>query len=546
MAQANLGAALFTDKPVGRNILLIAALLACALVLGFGLDHHPRWLWALVVTAPLAALALHDLFQTHHSLRRNYPLTARVRWLFEWLRPYLRAYIVESDLDGRPFSIDERALVYARAHAAEDAHPFGTELDVYSGEYEWLAHSMAPRPDAPVDSRVSVGGDQCARPYSASRLNISAMSFGAISANAIEALNLGAKLGGFYHDTGEGGLSPYHLKHGGDIVWEIGSGYFGCRDRAGRFDPERFRDHAAHDQVKMVEIKLSQGAKPGHGGLLPGAKVTREIAETRDVPEGVDCLSPARHSAFSTPRELIEFAARLRELAGGKPVGIKLCVGYPHELFAVMKAMLASGVHLDFVVIDGAEGGTGAAPKELSDSIGMPLREGLIIARNALVGTGLKRRIKLAAAGKVSSGAAIAMNAALGADWCNAARAFMFSLGCVQSMRCHTDTCPTGVATQSAARQRALVVPEKAQRVANFHRATLKALHDMVVAAGLDSPDGFRPWHLRQRINVAEMRQMDEIYPFVEDGALLAGADPKTPLGRWWRDADADSFKRAT
>jgi glutamate synthase domain-containing protein 2 len=546
MAQANLGAALFTDKPVGRNILLIAALLACALVLGLGLDHHPRWLWALVVTAPLAAIGLYDLFQTHHSLRRNYPLTARVRWLFEWLRPYLRAYIVESDLDGRPFSIDERALVYARAHAAEDAHPFGTELDVYSGEYEWLAHSMAPRPDAPGDSRVSVGGDQCARPYSASRLNISAMSFGALSANAIEALNLGAKLGGFYHDTGEGGLSPYHLKHGGDIVWEIGSGYFGCRDGNGRFDPERFRDHAAHDQVKMVEIKLSQGAKPGHGGLLPGAKVTREIAETRDVPEGVDCLSPACHSAFSTPRELVEFAARLRELAGGKPVGIKLCVGYPHELFAVMKAMMASGVHLDFVVIDGAEGGTGAAPKELSDSIGMPLREGLIIARNALVGTGLKRRIKLAAAGKVSSGAAIAMNAALGADWCNAARAFMFSLGCVQSMRCHTDTCPTGVATQSAARQRGLVVPEKAQRVANFHRATLKALHDMVVAAGLDSPDGFRPWHLRQRINVAEMRQMDEIYPFVEEGALLAEVDPKTPLGRWWRDADPDSFKRAT
>jgi glutamate synthase domain-containing protein 2 len=546
MAQANLGAALFTDKPLGRNILLIAALAACALLLGFGLDHHARLLWGLAIAGPLAALALYDLFQAHHSLRRNYPLTARVRWLFEWLRPYLRAYIVESDLDGRPFSIDERALVYARAHAAEDAHPFGTELDVYSGEYEWLAHSMAPSPDAPADSRVMVGGDQCARPYSASRLNISAMSFGALSANAIEALNLGAKLGGFYHDTGEGGLSPYHLKHGGDIVWEIGSGYFGCRDDKGRFDPICFRDHAAHEQVKMVEIKLSQGAKPGHGGLLPGAKVTREIAETRDVPEGVDCLSPARHSAFSTPRELVEFAARLRELAGGKPVGIKLCVGYPHELFAVMKAMLASGVHLDFIVIDGAEGGTGAAPKELSDSIGMPLREGLIIARNALVGTGLKRRVKLAAAGKVSSGAAIAMNAALGADWCNAARAFMFSLGCVQSMRCHTDTCPTGVATQSAARQRGLVVPEKAQRVANFHRATLKALHDMVVAAGLDSPDGFRPWHLRQRINVAEMRQMDEIYPFVEDGALLAGADPKTPLGRWWRDADADSFKRAT
>jgi len=546
MSQGSLGAAMFSDRPIARNILLLAALAACALLLGFGLDHHERLLWGLVLAVPLAAVGLYDLFQTRHSLRRNYPLTARLRWLFEWMRPYLRSYIVESDLDGRPFSHDERALVYARAHAAEDAHPFGTELDVYSGEYEWLAHSMAPRQDAPAETRVIVGGDQCAKPYSASRLNISAMSFGALSANAIEALNWGAKIGGFYHDTGEGGLSPYHLMHGGDVVWEIGSGYFGCRDGEGRFDPARFRDRAAHDQVKMIEIKLSQGAKPGHGGLLPGAKVSREIAETRDVREGVDCQSPACHSAFTSPRELVEFAARLRDLAGGKPVGIKLCVGYPHELMAVVKAMVASGVHLDFIVIDGAEGGTGAAPKELSDSIGMPLREGLIIARNALVGTGLKGRIKLAAAGKVSSGAAIAMNAALGADWCNAARAFMFSLGCVQSMRCHTDTCPTGIATQSKARQRGLVVEEKAQRVANFHRATMRALHDMVVAAGLDSPDDFRPWHLRQRINVAEMKQMDEIYRFVAEGELLgAGIDPRTPLGRWWRDADPDSFKRA-
>jgi glutamate synthase domain-containing protein 2 len=545
MRKANIGAALFTDRPVSRNILLIAAFAACALVIAIGLDHHARWLWALVVTVPLAALALFDLFQTRHSLRRNYPLTARIRWLFEWMRPYLRAYIVESDLDGRPFSHDERALVYARAKGQEDAHPFGTELDVYSGEYEWLAHSMAPRATAPADTRVTVGNDQCARPYSASRLNISAMSFGALSGAAIEALNRGAKIGNFYHDTGEGGISPYHLKHGGDLVWEIGSGYFGCRDAAGRFDPECFRDEAAREQVKMVEIKLSQGAKPGHGGLLPAAKVSAEIAWTRDVPEGVDCLSPARHSAFSTPHELVEFAARLRDLAGGKPVGIKLCVGYPHELFAVAKAMLASGIHLDFIVIDGAEGGTGAAPTELSNSVGMPLREGLIIARNALVGTGLKGRVKLAASGKVSSGAALAMNAALGADWCNAARPFMFALGCVQSMRCHTDTCPTGVATQSLARQRGLVVPDKAQRVANFHKATVHALHEMVVAAGLDSPDDFRPWHLRQRINVAEMRQMDEIYPFVTEGELLAGdMDPKTPLGRWWRDADPDSFRR--
>lgn len=543
MARANLGAALFTDKALERNAVLLIVLALCIALIVIGYEGHPYWLWGLVLVGPLALIGLYDLVQTHHSLRRTYPITARVRWFFEWLRPFLRAYIVESDLEGRPFSHDERALVYARAHAAEDAHPFGTELDVYSGEYEWLAHSITPNPAAPADSRVTVGTDQCGKPYQASRLNISAMSFGALSANAIEALNLGAKIGGFYHDTGEGGLSPYHLKHGGDIVWELGSGYFGACDAKGGFDPERFRDHAASDAVKMVEIKLSQGAKPGHGGLLPGAKVSKEIAETRGVPEGVDCQSPAAHSAFSTPHELVEFAAKLRDLAGGKPVGIKLCIGYPHEFFAVVKAMLASGILIDFVVIDGAEGGTGAAPTELSDRVGMPLREGLIVARNALAGTGLKGKVKLAASGKVASGAAIAMNAALGADWCNAARAFMFSLGCVQSMRCHTDTCPTGVATQSPARQRGLVVEEKAQRVANFHRATLRALHEMVVSAGLTSPDDFRPWHLRQRINVAEMRQMDHIYQFIEEGALLGEVDPTSVCGRWWREANADSFR---
>jgi len=544
MARQSLGAALFTDRPLTRNVLLWAPLLLTIAILALS----SRWRWALyglIVTVPLLALALLDLFQQHHSLRRNYPLSARFRWLFETLRPYLRSYIVESDLDGRPFSHDERALVYARAKDQVDAHPFGTELDVYSGEYEWLSHSIAPSTKVDRHERVRVGTDQCSRPYEAARLNISAMSFGALSANAIEALNLGAKIGGFYHDTGEGGLSPYHLKHGGDIVWEIGSGYFGCRTSDGRFDPGNFAERAAHDQVKMTEIKLSQGAKPGHGGLLPGPKVTPEIAHTRDVEAWKDCLSPPGHSAFSTPRELVQFAARMRELSGGKPVGLKLCVGYPHELFAVIKAMIDTGVLVDFIVIDGAEGGTGAAPRELSDRVGMPLREGLIIARNALVGTNLKGRIKLAASGKVSSGAAIAMNAALGADWCNAARAFMFSLGCVQSMRCHTDTCPTGVATQSKARQRGLVVPEKAQRVASFQKATLDALHDMVVAAGLDSVDQFEPGHLRQRVNVAEMRAMDEIYGFLEPGVLLDDPD-STIYADWWRTADPDSFRPRT
>ena len=533
---------LFRDQGFARNALLFAGLIGTAAAIAIGL-RHPDVLWLLVAFAPLLIVGLIDLFQPHHSLRRNFPVAARFRWLFEWLRPFLRSYIVESDLDGRPFSHDERSLIYARAKGDNSTHPFGTELDVYSDEYEWLAHSMAPARDVEKYSRVTVGTDQCSRPYKASRLNISAMSFGALGANAIEALNLGAKIGGFYHDTGEGGLSPYHAKHGGDVVWEIGSGYFGCRDKDGHFDPGHFRDRAANDQVKMTEIKLSQGAKPGHGGLLPGPKVTAEIAMTRDVPQGQDCLSPAFHSAFSTPRQLVEFAGRMRELSGGKPVGIKLCVGYPHELFAVMKAMLETEILIDFIVIDGAEGGTGAAPTELSDRVGMPLREGLILARNALVGANLKTKVKLAASGKVNSGASIAMNAALGADWCNAARAFMFSLGCVQSMRCHTDTCPTGVATQSAARQRGLVVPDKAERVARFQKATLDALHDIVVACGLRSPDEFTPDGLRQRINAAEMRSIDEIYPFVEPGELIEGArDPH--LAAWWRAADPESFAR--
>ncbi len=544
MRKPSIGAALFTDHALGRNLVVWAGLIGAAWGAIAGFRGHIWGFAGLAAALVMLAIALVDISQSEHSLRRNYPVSAHFRWFFEWLRPFLRSYIVESDLEGRPYSLDERSLVYARAKGNADAHPFGTDLDVYSSEYEWLVHSAMPNAAAPQEMRVMVGSSQCARPYSASRLNISAMSFGSLGANAIEALNLGAKIAGCYHDTGEGAISPYHRKHGGDIVWEIGSGYFGCRDADGHFDSARFADNAASDQVKMIEIKLSQGAKPGHGGVLPAAKVTEEISRTRGVPEGVDCISPAAHSAFSSPRELVEFAARLRDLSGGKPVGIKLCVGFPHEVFAIAKAMLATGIRLDYMVIDGAEGGTGAAPTELTDRVGMPLREGLIIARNALVGAGLKSEVRLAAAGKVTTGAGVAINAALGADWCNAARAFMFSLGCVQSLKCHTDTCPTGIATQSLARQRGLVVPEKAERVARYHAATLRALHEIVVAAGLETPSDFRPSHLRQRINVSQMRQMDESYTFVRPGELLSGvADPV--LSRWWEAASADSFRRA-
>ena len=500
------------------------------------------WLrWGLVATGPLLAVAAWDFIQSDHTLRRNYPLLARVRWLMEDLRPYLRAYIVEGDLEGRPFNHDERSLVYARAKGQLDAHPFGTELDVYSDEYEWLAHSMAPNEQAPSDWRVDVGSSQCNQHYSASLLNISAMSFGSLSANAIMALNKGAALGNFYHDTGEGGLSRYHRSHGGDLVWEIGSGYFGCRDAEGKFDRARFADVAQSDQVKMVEIKLSQGAKPGHGGVLPGVKVSEEIAEVRGVPVGKDCISPAAHSAFSTPLELMEWAALLREASGGKPVGLKLCVGKPHEVFAVMKAMIESEIRVDYIVVDGAEGGTGAAPVEFSNRVGAPLREGLILVRNALVGCNLKSEIKLAAAGKVHSGAGMAMNFGLGADWCNAARAFMFSLGCVQSMKCHTDMCPTGIATQDASRQRGLVVDDKSERVARFQRHTLDALREMVVAMGLESPWQIMPSHISERQNSARADTIDHIYNFLEPGELLANPGG-TQYERYWQAARPQQF----
>ncbi|MDG6079418.1 FMN-binding glutamate synthase family protein [Erythrobacter litoralis] len=520
----------------GIPLLLVGT---CALCLAVS------WLnWGLVLALPLLAIAVWDFFQTAHSLRRNYPLIARVRWIMEDLRPFARAYVVEGDLEGRPFNHDERALVYARAKGELDVHPFGTELDVYSDEYEWLAHSIAPNNDVPEEWRVTVGTDQCSKPYSAALLNISAMSFGSLSGNAIRALNKGAKAGNFYHDTGEGGLSRHHRREGGDLVWEIGSGYFGCRNKDGSFNADLFRETAALDQVKMVEIKLSQGAKPGHGGVLPSAKVTEEIAEARGVEVGEECVSPAAHSTFSTPIEMLEWAGKLRHLSGGKPIGAKLCIGKPHELFAVIKAMLETGILLDYIVVDGAEGGTGAAPVEFSNRVGMPLREGLILTRNALVGAGLKDKIKLAASGKVHSGAGLAMNIGLGADWCNAARAFMFSLGCVQSMQCHTDRCPTGVATQDPSRQRGLVVEDKWERVARFQGQTLKTLREMVIAMGYDSPWDINPASISERLDSARSKPMDAIYPFLATGELLEDAEG-TQYARYWKAAQAHSFQAA-
>jgi glutamate synthase domain-containing protein 2 len=509
----------------------------------------PAAAWAWGPAAFFGALSLvgvRDLVQRAHSIQRNYPVIGRIRWIAEALRPEVRQYLVESDEDAAPFSRSQRSLVYERAKGEAGEHPFGTLLDAYRNGYEFIAHSMSPAPAAdPATFRITIGGPHCAKPYSASVFNISAMSFGAISANAIRALNAGAKRGGFSHDTGEGSISPYHLEMGGDIVWEVASGYFGCRGADGRFDPERFAQQAALDAVKMIEIKLSQGAKPGHGGVLPAAKVTPEIAATRGVPMGQDCVSPSMHSAFSTPLELMAFITELRTLSGGKPVGFKLCVGLPWEFMGVVKAMLETGVTPDFIVVDGTEGGTGAAPTEFSDHIGAPMREGLLFVHNVLVGAGLRDRLRIGAAGKVVSAFDIASLLAIGADWANAARGFMFALGCVQSMSCNTNRCPTGVATQDRLRQAALVVPDKAERVYNFHRLTLKALSEMLAAAGLQHPDDLLPQHLVRRVSATEIRHFDQLHTFLAPRALVDGLVLEGFYAENWRRASAASFQGA-
>jgi glutamate synthase domain-containing protein 2 len=490
----------------------------------------------------LAVLGTADLIQTRHAVLRNYPITAHLRFILESVRPEMRQYFFEDDKFGMPFSRDTRAVVYQRAKKQLDKRPFGTQFDVYADGYEWLRHSVAPRPLAKDQFRITIGGPDCQKPYSASVFNVSAMSFGALSPNAIRALNGGAKMNHFAHDTGEGGFSPYHAEMGGDIIWEVGSGYFGCRKEDASFCKEKFAATAALDQIKMVELKLSQGAKPGHGGVLPAAKVSREISLTRGVPMGVDCVSPAGHSAFSTPVEMMQFIAEMRRLSGGKPAGFKLCIGHPWEFLAICKAMIETKIYPDFIVVDGKEGGTGAAPLEFSDHLGMPLKDGLTFVHNALIGIGARERIRVGASGKVVSAFDIARAMALGADWCNAARGFMFALGCIQSQSCHTDRCPTGVATQDRTRQRALVVPDKLERVANFHASTMHSLIELTAAAGLDHPNEFQPMHFSRRVSAREVMTFEELYPPLGRGELLRGtSDPR--FRDAWDMASATSFR---
>lgn len=514
----------------------------CALITAALIPTIPLLSPVAVIFSALALLGLWDLCQVQHSILRNYPVIGHMRWVFEGIRPEIRQYLIESDKDEEPFNRDERSLVYQRAKGVEDKRPFGTRLDVYRPGFAWLTHSIAGKHIDDSNFRVLVGGPDCEKPYRASLYNISAMSFGALSGNAILALNTGAKAGGFAHDTGEGGISSYHRQGGGDLIYEIGTGYFGCRDDAGDFAPDKFAEQAAGPQVKMIEVKLSQGAKPGHGGMLPAAKITSQIAQARGVPLGIDCISPPYHSAFTTPIEFCRFLGDLRQLSGGKPVGFKLCIGHRREFMCIVKAMLETKIVPDFIVVDGKEGGTGAAPLEFANHIGMPLIEGLTFVHNTLLGAGLRDRIKLGASGKLVTSFDIARACALGADWCNSARGYMFAIGCIQAQSCHTNTCPTGVATQDPLRQRALDPVEKADRVARFHANTLRAVADIIGAAGLEAPAELQPRHFNIRQNSGETVTGDIAYKELPAGCLIAATCPDENYTRRWAVASAESF----
>ena len=530
---------------IGRNVLW--AMIALAVIVAvLALTVSPWWWLGELIFVPLALVGLHDITQKKHAITCNYPIIGHLRFILEDMGPELHQYLVENNTDGAPFNRDQRSIIYERAKGVTDTKPFGTEQNVYAEGYTFLKHSIATRPvtDDPVrDLRITVGGADCKQPYSLSVLNISAMSFGALGGNAVLAMNTGAKMGNFAHDTGEGGISRYHRNGGGDLIWQIGTGYFGCRSKeTGGFDADLFAKNAVDPQIKMIEIKMSQGAKPGHGGILPGAKVTEEIAEARLVEVGKTVFSPTYHQAFSTPLEMCAFIAQLRELSGGKPVGFKICVGEPREFMAIVKAMMQTGIYADFIVVDGGEGGTGAAPQEFSNSMGFPLLEGLAFVHNTLVGAGIRDKMKLGASGKMVTASAIATSLALGADWCNSARAFMFSVGCIQAQRCNTNKCPVGVTTQDPKLQRALNVPDKATRVHGFHKNTVHALAEFVAAMGLEHPSELAPHHVVRRISATQIASLDELYSFLAPNELLEGGGPDR-LQRYWSDASADTFK---
>ena len=526
-----------------RKVFIAASIAAAAAIAVAGRFWPPAY-WVALFAGPVILLGIYDMLQTSHTIMRNYPLVGRGRYWMEILRPKMYQYFIESDLNGRPFNRIQRSVVYQRSKGALDTTPFGTQLDVYAPGYEWMSHSIMPVSPADMNHapRVLIGGPDCKTPYSSSLLNISAMSFGALSANAVLALGTGAKLGGFALNTGEGGISVHHLAPGGDLVWQVGTGYFGCRDKSGAFSPEHFRENAARPSVKMIELKLSQGAKPGHGGILPAGKNTPEIAAIRGVEPYTRVDSPPGHSAFSTPVEMIKFIGQLRSLSGGKPVGFKLCVGKRSEFMALCKAMVSTGIKPDFITVDGGEGGTGAAPVEFSNSVGMPLKEGLAFVYDALSGHGLKRDVKIIASGKVIEGFDIVRNLALGADLCASARGMMLALGCIQALECNSNHCPTGITTHDPDLMVGLVVADKAPRVAKFHAETVKCAAELFAAAGFRTPEEAMRHHIFRRTNPTEVRRMDEIFPYIPEGSLL-GDDIPAAYRDIMRRVDPASFR---
>lgn len=500
----------------------------------------PSMLYFLIIVIPYIALGIYDLRHSHNVLRL-YPVIGHLRYMFEFIRPEIQQYFVATNLSGRPYNREMRTLVYMRAKGVEDTHPFGTEHDLDQNDYEFSLHSLSVKRISEEHSRVEVGGPECKKPYNASRLNVSAMSFGSLSSTAVLAMNLGAKLGNFAQDTGEGGLTPYHLRYGGDIIWELGTAYFGCRTLEGEFNEELFVKKALLDNVKMVEIKLSQGAKPSHGGVLPAAKISREIAEIRGIPMGRDCISPPTHSTFSTPKELMQFIVRLRKLTEGKPIGFKLCIGKRSEFMGICKAMLETGVTPDFITVDGAEGGTGAAPLEFSNRLGAPINEGLAFVHNCLVGINLRDKMRIIASGKIVTGFDMMTKIALGADMVNMARPMMFAVGCIQALRCNTNTCPTGVTTQDPRRTKAIVVKEKCHHVKNLHNATIKSFLSLVGAIGIDHPNHLKPEHIHVRRLEGHDVNYAKVFHYIEPGNLLS--DNIHPFYKEnWEQSSADRF----
>ncbi len=535
----DVGTRMFGHLPI-RKIFYAASVGSVVAIEGIAC-FFPAARFAYIIVLPLIVRGIADVRQTRHAIKRNFPVIGHLRFLMESIRPEINQYFVESDIDGTPFARMTRSNIYQRAKNELNTHPFGTKKDVYAVGYHWINHSLSPKKPTEEASRVKVGGPDCAQPYDASRFNISAMSYGALSKNAVMALNKGAKAGNFAHNTGEGGLSPYHLGPGGDLIWQIGTGYFSCRKPDGTFCETAFTEKAATDSVKMIEIKLSQGAKPGHGGILPKEKITPEIAAIRLVGMDQDVLSPPAHTAFTTPVELLEFIARLRKLSGGKPIGFKLCLGNQHEFLAICKAMVKTGILPDFITLDGAEGGTGAAPLEFSDSVGTPLDDALVFVHNALIGFNVRDKIRLIVSGKITSGFDIICKLAMGADMCNSARGMMFALGCIQALQCHANTCPTGVATQNPELVKGLEVEHKWRRVKNFHEATIHNYLELLGAAGFDDPSGLGPHHIQRRVSLTAVRNLAEIYEYIEPGSLLGDAVPLAFRGPL-QLASADSF----